>query len=151
MSERMIPAQQSKRPQNIRHSPPPGKKVLIVDDNPSMLLMLLYVLREKGYDVDVARNGLEGLQKFRGGSWDAVVTDQEMPDMDGEQMTAEIKLVAPQTPVILVTGVLDKVSRHTLFERIYQKPYTGEIICGALSEVLAGSRSETPSQEREFE
>jgi CheY-like chemotaxis protein len=103
-------------------------RVLVVEDNTQLLGMLGSVLQDAGYEVAVARNGVEGLRKFRAGSWDVVLTDRDLPEMDGEQMAAEIKSLAPATPVILVTGFPNKVARRTLFVGIFPKPYTSAVI-----------------------
>lgn len=120
--------------------------MLIVDDNALLLMLLSQTLQGAGYEVGVASDGDEGLQKFRNGSWDAVVTDCEMPKMNGEQMAAEIKRLSPQTPVILGTGGLSKVKNPDLFDEIFTKPYKGAEIRDALAALLDAGNIETPAE-----
>ena len=69
------------------------KRILTVDDSSSVRQMVSLTLRKAGYEVGEAVDGNDGLDKIRAGMFDLVITDLNMPNMDGIQMiTAARKL-----------------------------------------------------------
>src|SRR4051812_3785454 len=94
------------------------KRVLIVDDSPSVLQMLRFVLESEHYDVITASDGAEGLQKIGERLPDLVLTDSIMPGMDGYAFLQKLK-EQPGTsaiPVIMLTSedpdAPEHVGRH---------------------------------------
>ena len=81
--------------------------VLIVDDNENMREVLAIVLSRRGHRCELATNGREAMEKIEQGSFDAVVTDVEMPEMDGIALTNELARHYSHLPVMIVTGSLD--------------------------------------------
>lgn len=79
-------------------------KILIVDDEPRILLLLQSLLRANGYTIETARDANAALDIVRGGGIDIVVTDLRMTPMDGMALFHEIKAIAPGIPVILLTA-----------------------------------------------
>jgi CheY-like chemotaxis protein len=79
-----------------------------------------------GHEIGTATDGLEGLMRFREQRWDVVITDRAMPRMNGEEMTVAIKAMAPDVPVILITGLRDSVTREGQYESILSKPFRGK-------------------------
>ena len=84
--------------------PPTPVRVLLVDDEFQLREMIETFLRIDDHRVELAGSGSEALTKFRPGKFDAVITDQAMPGMNGDQLAAAIKHQSPATPVILLTG-----------------------------------------------
>lgn len=66
-------------------------RVLIVDDEPNILLSLDYLLRKNGHQVSVARNGTEALQQIEEHPPEIVLLDIMMPDVDGYEICTRIK------------------------------------------------------------
>ena len=83
-----------------------GKKreVLIVDDNKAVQDVLSRMISFLGYHVTLAGNGLEGGTLFLTNPYDLVITDLQMPLMNGWELSRLVKERSPKTPVILVTG-----------------------------------------------
>ena len=79
-------------------------KILIVDDEVNMLESLSEVLRNKGYLVATARNGLEALEKLKEKYFNMAVADLKMPEMGGLELLEVMKERYPQTPVVMLTG-----------------------------------------------
>ena len=79
-------------------------KILIVDDEPRILLLLKGLLSGEGYSVETAGGGEEALKVFRAGGIDIVITDLRMEPMDGMQLFREIHRQNPMTPVLLLTA-----------------------------------------------
>lgn len=67
------------------------KRVLIVDDDPSIVMALEYLMRSKGLDVGIARNGNEALDAMENQPFDLVLLDITMPDVDGFEICESIK------------------------------------------------------------
>jgi len=81
-------------------------KLLIVDDSTMLRDMLSYALNEGGYtDVTEAVDGVEGLEKAKQTTFDLIISDVNMPNMDGLTMVTEIRML-PQyakTPILVLT------------------------------------------------
>lgn len=81
-----------------------SKRILMVDDNKSIRDTVADFLVSLGYEVALAVDGIEALAVFLDKSFDLVLTDFEMPAMDGYILAGHIKENSPGTPVILITG-----------------------------------------------
>jgi signal transduction histidine kinase len=80
-------------------------KLLVVDDEKDIRELLSRVLsRIGGFQVELAENGEEGLQKISNDSYDLVLTDLKMPKVDGLQLVNEIARIKPETLTVLMTG-----------------------------------------------
>jgi two-component system response regulator HydG len=81
--------------------------VLIIDDDKDICLVLSRFLSKNNYEVDVANNGEEGLKLLRSKEYTLVLCDYRLPDMTGVDALRKIKLLRPQTAVIIITGYSD--------------------------------------------
>jgi len=79
-------------------------RVLIIDDEPSVVNFLSILLQREGYEVITAGSGPEALKKFRENPADVVLVDLKMPEMDGLQVLSKIKSMDNETPVIIMTA-----------------------------------------------
>ena len=90
----------------------PKKTILCVDDNEQALAVRKFLLETRGgYRVVAARNGAEAVDRFRTGGIDLVLSDLVMPNMDGNEMVRRMKEIAPEVPMILISGSV-KVFDH---------------------------------------
>ena len=80
------------------------EKILVIDDEKATLSMFRLFLDAYGYSVYTAENGKEGLEIFRKEKPAIVLTDIKMPGIDGLAILRQIKEIAPQTAVIVITG-----------------------------------------------
>ena len=80
------------------------KKILLIDDEETILDTYSALLAEKGYLVVTANCGKSGLEECFLQSFDLVITDLTMPGIDGFALIQEIKENFPETPVIVFTG-----------------------------------------------
>ena len=80
------------------------RRVLLVDDQPSVLRSMARVLNVRGYVVETASNGAEAIQKVARGDFDVVLSDIAMPEMDGIALLRAIRAHDLYVPVILITG-----------------------------------------------
>ena len=81
-----------------------GIKVLLVDDEVEFTASMRKVLVRRGFEVEVADDGLSALPMMMKQTFDVVVLDIKMPGMDGISVLAEIKRLHPATQVIMLTG-----------------------------------------------
>jgi CheY-like chemotaxis protein len=81
-----------------------NKKILIVDDNPNMSVLLSDILEIFDFEGAHAADGNEALEILRHGKYELVFTDLRMPKMDGIDLLKAIKLEHPELPVVVVTG-----------------------------------------------
>jgi len=83
------------------------RRALVVEDSVTSRLLLKHILEGAGCSVDTAEDGLDALSRLRAGRYDVVVSDVEMPNMDGLALTASIRAnpATAELPVILVTSL----------------------------------------------
>ena len=118
-------------------------KILIIDDEPYILLMLKKMLEKAGYEVDLASNGKEGLDLFEQHSADLVITDIIMPDKEGLEIILEMKKKRPDLKIIAISGG-GRISPESYLEcaahfgasRVFQKPFKQKEIVSAVNELI---------------
>jgi two-component system, OmpR family, response regulator CpxR len=92
----------------------PKKTILCVDDNEQALSIRKVMLETRGYRVIACKDGEQGLEAFRRGGVDLVLTDLIMPGgVDGSRLIQEIKNISPQTPAVLISGRVKIYERET--------------------------------------
>jgi two-component system chemotaxis response regulator CheY len=117
-------------------------KVLVVDDSASMRQVICESLKEVGHDIQEAVDGQDGLSKAKSCSFDLVLTDVNMPNMDGIEMTKQIRTLAPYkfTPVLVITTESsgDKKSEGKAAGATgwIVKPFTPEKLIDTIKKVL---------------
>jgi len=104
-----------------------GEKILVVDDNNFLRMAVSEMLSMLGYEVLSADSGVNGLSLFFKNKFDIVLSDYEMPGMDGVAFACSVKKSSPRTPVVIMTGA----GRETVFFRkstavdeVISKPFT---------------------------
>lgn len=80
------------------------KGILIVDDERAVRLILAEALKTKEYEIELAENGLEAIGKIERKSYDLVISDYMMPEMNGLELVRRIRAIHPATPVLVVTS-----------------------------------------------
>ena len=89
------------------------KTILCVDDDEQLLSVRKVILQTRGYRVLACNNGRDALQVFKQGGVDLVLSDLNMPELDGVALIDAIKSLAPETPAILVSGKVKIYERET--------------------------------------
>ena len=101
-------------------------RLLLVDDDPNLLVVLAEQLRDDGYDVATARDGEEALRRLEAGWPDLVVVDMMMPRLDGLSLAREIKVRA-DLPIIVLSAIDTADSKADLLDEVAEdyitKPY----------------------------
>ena len=104
-----------------------GGNILVVDDNNVFRIVVSKMLSRLGYEVSSADSGENGLRIFLKNKFDIVLSDYEMPGMDGVAFACSVKKSSPRTPVVIMTGA----GKETVFSRestavdeVISKPFT---------------------------
>ena len=101
------------------------RHILVVDDNEMMRNVVSDMLAKMDLDVSTVENGEKGIDLFLSNNFDLVITDFDMPGMDGLDLASRIKIESPQTWIVLMTGrqkwefqtaTADAAVDHTLFK-----------------------------------
>jgi two-component system alkaline phosphatase synthesis response regulator PhoP len=88
------------------------KRILVVDDEPDLVAMVKKNLEKQGFQVEVAYNGVEAMEKVKASPPDVIVLDVMMPEKDGYEVCAELKHDEKYAaiPIVMLTAVADHVS-----------------------------------------
>ena len=115
-------------------------KILIVDDEPSVLKFLGTRLTQKGYDVVLAEDGRKGLDCFLQDRPAVIVLDLKMPRMDGLTVLNQVRALSPLQPVIVLTGGTDDATEEQVralgVTELVEKESAVSLLDAALKRVL---------------
>jgi CheY-like chemotaxis protein len=119
-----------------------GKHILLVEDNEISQMLVKYTLSASGADIDICDTGTEALKKLRDKSYDVILMDINMPELDGYQTTSiirnELKL---ETPILAMTAlIMDTEVEKCMtigMNGSVPKPFTLENLHLALSKFVA--------------
>ena len=101
-------------------------RILLVDDDPNLLVLLADQLRADGFEIQTARDGEEALRRLRSGWPDLLIVDMMMPRMDGLTLAREVKAQA-DLPIIVLSAIETADSKADLLDEVAEdyvtKPY----------------------------
>jgi len=120
-----------------------NKRILLVDDDINIRLLLRLTLEEEGYEAVEARDGEEALARFKESAFDLVIADMVMPHKDGITMLLEIRNMNPKVPFIAISGGAYLGSDHYLeiarlvgVEKTFPKPVDRKALVAAIAELI---------------
>lgn len=127
-------------------------RILIVDDEPTVRRILALALNKGGFEVDAAPNGQAALERIRVQAPDAVITDIEMPRMDGQTFCEQVGIEFPERdfPIFVLTSLT--AHEHRVWSRaipdlhFLEKPVSARKLHARLTEVLAEQRNVTEAK-----
>jgi CheY-like chemotaxis protein len=118
--------------------------ILLVDDDEQLRTMLFKVLSRAGYEVRLARDGIEATRSYCGQPADLIITDLIMPEKEGLEMIREIRRDHPQARIIAMsgggrTGNINclEVARALGAQSVLEKPFSHQEVLEAVRKVLA--------------
>jgi CheY-like chemotaxis protein len=116
-------------------------RILVVDDEHNIRMMIRLALQHEGHTVEVAADGAEGLEKFGNGEgWDLVLLDQRMPGMEGLAVLKQIRYYDPNARVIMITafGTVDLAvdAMKAGATDFLRKPFMAETLRGAVQTAM---------------
>jgi len=109
-------------------------KLLVVDDDPGIVDILSTSLKESGYEVDSARDGVEAVERLRNNSYDVAIIDAIMPKMNGAEVCKFMKSLSPKTYIIGISGYPDSLTKlkNEGADICFTKPFSIEQIKRAI-------------------
>lgn len=139
------------------------KKVLVVDDEPAIVTLLEYNLKQASFDVESATNGADALSMIEKNHYDIVLLDLMLPEMSGEDVLKKLRLDRNDTPVIVLTA------KDTEFDKVFgleigaddyvPKPFSPREVIARINAVLrryeksaaTANQSDTKTEKGEVE
>jgi DNA-binding response OmpR family regulator len=118
-------------------------RILLVDDEPNILIPVEFLMTQQGYDVDKAYDGLEALKKMENNVPNLVILDVMMPEMDGFEVARQIRNNAKfdKTQIIFLTAKgtdEDKMNGYSTGGEVYiTKPFDNDYLVDAVNELMA--------------
>ena|SRR6201998_4737359 len=122
------------------------KRILIVDDDPDIHRLLRVALQTGDRQIESAYDGLEGLRSIEAVAYDLVITDVNMPGLDGMALTERVREVRPEMPVVVMTvaSTPENIIR-AIQERafsFFSKPFTTMAVAEMVERALSSKPSE---------
>jgi len=122
------------------------KRILIVDDDPDIHRLLRVALQTGDRQIESAYDGLEGLRSIEAVAYDLVITDVNMPGLDGMALTERVREVRPEMPVVVMTvaSTPENIIR-AIQERafsFFSKPFTTTAVAEMVERALSSKPSE---------
>lgn len=114
------------------------KRILVVDDDEIVVELVKKILRRAGFEVETARDGVEGLEKIKQGVYNAIVSNLNMPRMKGDKLYLEVRKSNPDLAkkIIFISGYITDFIRST-GNRFLKKPFSSQELIEAVKEVIA--------------
>ena len=115
-------------------------RILVVDDDPGIVKALRRLLQAASHTVETAVSGAEALSHFEKERFDLVITDYQMPGMNGDELAAAIKALVPIQPVLMVTAYAEQLRRSSSLlsavDMVIEKPCQEEELFEAIAKLL---------------
>lgn len=117
-------------------------KILVVDDDKTTRKMVSLILKSKGYEVVTAENGMDGLQKLGLEQINLILTDMNMPYMDGIEFTKQVRTnpEIAHIPIVMLTTEADEEEKQRAFKAgvddYLVKPATAEQILESMRKII---------------
>jgi two-component system response regulator VanR len=112
-------------------------RVLIIDDEKALANVIEQALRRAGFQVEIASDGTQGVEKYDRAHFDVVVTDVKMPGLSGKQVTEHIRRSGkPLTPVLAISGTPWELAEES-FDDILPKPFSLKVLLKKIRDLCA--------------
>jgi DNA-binding response OmpR family regulator len=118
-------------------------RILVIDDDDQMRVLLRQVMEWAGYEVMEAEDGREGMQKQRRQPADLVITDLIMPEQEGLETISLLRKEFPRTRIIAISGggrigpeAYLPAAQELGADRVFSKPFDVRELAGAVKELL---------------
>jgi two-component system alkaline phosphatase synthesis response regulator PhoP len=131
-----------------------AKKILIIEDDPATQRLVDYSLRQEGYQVITASNGLDGIRKALAESPDLVILDVMLPGMDGFEICYRLRSepATKKLPILMFSAKAQEIDKDTGMkvgaDDYLTKPSPPAEIVSRVAKLLAGKKGITTPQEK---
>ncbi|MCV6628766.1 MAG: response regulator transcription factor [Flavobacteriaceae bacterium] len=132
-----------------------NKKILLVEDDPNFGIVLKDYLAMNDFDVVLAKNGMEGFEKFKKDNYDICILDVMMPYKDGFTLAKEIREKNEEVPIVFLTAKTmkeDVLRGYKVGADDYlNKPFDSEVLLLKIRAILQRKASNTLADSKQFE
>lgn len=138
--------------QQTNRAEPRNQRILVVDDEPSMVQLAEAILSKLGYKVISYSNSILALEMFKDfpEQFDLVITDFKMPKLDGVELCRRILRIRPGIPVIICAGAASDIDEDVIHTcgacDFIRKPFLTNVFVSAVSTAI--NRTDNPRAER---
>ena len=121
----------------VRRNETSKKRILIVDDDEIVALLVKQNLKREGFQTEVARDGMEGLEKIKRNEYDVMISNFKMPRMKGDKLYLEVRKLNPDLAkrIIFISGNINDFIRST-GNRFLSKPFSHEQLIEIVKDLL---------------
>ncbi|PHR49867.1 MAG: DNA-binding response regulator [Fluviicola sp.] len=130
-------------------------KILLAEDDDNLGLLLNSFIKAKGFEVDLARNGKEALEKFNNGNYQFLILDVMMPELDGFSVAKEVRNIDKKIPILFLTAKTmkeDKLEGFSIGADDYlTKPFSMEELVARIEAILKRSEVNNSPLQTEFQ
>jgi two-component system cell cycle response regulator CpdR len=123
-----------------RHHNPANTRILVADDEPPVREFVTRALQSAGYTVTVAADGAAALQKLQAETFELLISDIMMPELDGIALALKVAKDYPQTKIMLISGyAMERARAHnleSLIHHIMPKPFTLQELLDVVTNML---------------
>lgn len=116
------------------------RKILVVEDQAGIRLLLTDALANIGYCVKVAETGKEGLEKINRDSFDLIILDYQLPFMNGIEMISIMEEKQINIPIIMMSGYIESIKKEKFQEgsvvKWIAKPFNIQEVCEIVRKIL---------------
>lgn len=132
-----------------------NKKILLVEDDPNFGTVLKDYLAMNDFDVVLAKNGMEGFEKFRKDNFDLCILDVMMPYKDGFTLAKEIREKNEHVPIIFLTAKTMKEDVLKGYKSgaddYLNKPFDSEVLLLKIKAIIQRKSTESVAESKQFE
>jgi DNA-binding response OmpR family regulator len=115
-------------------------RILVVDDDKALSMMVSLVLKQSEFDVDVVNNGDDAIRRAKERAFDAVVLDLRMPGKDGRAVFRELRELGVTTPVLILSAYDARQAQAELgAEGSMNKPFEPDVLVDVLKRMISRS------------
>jgi CheY-like chemotaxis protein len=122
------------------------KRVLILEDDKITAYLEKEILEGEGFEVEVARDGAEGLERIRQKGYDIIISDVVMPKMRGDEFYLAVKGLSQglEKRIIFVSGTINEFVKST-GNKYLSKPFSSELLVQVVRDVFRNDKEAFPS------
>ena len=118
-------------------------RILVIDDEPDMRVLLEQTLKAAGHEVSLAADGREGVERYCASPADLVITDLYMPNQEGLETLGELRRRFPEVAIIAMSGKAAALTMLSIAQKfgaigILHKPFLTEELIAAVGKALGG-------------
>ena len=117
------------------------KRILIVDDDETVVQLVKEILEVEGFETEIARDGIEGLEKIKKNQYDVIISNHQMPRMKGDRLYLEVRKLNPDLAkrMIFISGDINEFIIST-GNGFLAKPFSHQQLMEVVKDLIASDK-----------